>query len=97
LYDADLQDNANVLTFRLKNGLEQAATFGLHEAVARMRPGALASTAPDVFRPDLLFATVSGRIGMLGELGLGAARTLGDLQRNMNGSVPGPGGLDWRS
>jgi DNA damage-binding protein 1 len=93
------QDHANLLTFRLNDGIEPAATFGLHESVARLRPGSLApaSSSPEVLRPDLIFATANGRLGMVGELGTSATRTLDDLQRNMNKYHKGPGGLDWRA
>jgi len=33
------QGYSNLLTFRLKEQIESAATFGLHEDVARFRPG----------------------------------------------------------
>lgn len=73
--------------------------FGLHEDIARLRPGSLVplSAAPDVLRPDLLFATANGRLGIIGELGRSATRTLDDLQRNMNKYNKGPGNLDWRA
>lgn len=85
-----------MLTFRLKDEIEQAATFGLHEEIARLRPGALANTAPDMLRPDLVFATSNGRLGIIGELGAGATRTLDDLQRNLNRIQKGPGDLTWK-
>jgi len=53
--------------------------------------------APDVLRPDLLFATANGRLGIVGELGASATRTLDDLQRNMGAHALGPGGLSWKS
>jgi DNA damage-binding protein 1 len=65
--------------------------------VARFRPGAFASTAPEVLRPDLVFATAAGRLGIIGELGASATRTLDDLQRNMNKTQIGPGGVTWRA
>lgn len=85
------------MTFRFKDTIETAASFGLHEDVIRFRPGALASSsAPDVITPDLLFASANGRIGMIGELSPTAAQTMGDLQRNMDKYSKGPGGIEWK-
>lgn len=89
--------NANLLTYRVGEDLTPAASFGLHEDVARFRPGALAATHPDELRPDLLFATANGRLGVVGELGASATRTLSDLQRNMAKYKRGPGNVDWRA
>lgn len=90
-------ENANLLTYRVGEDLVPAASFGLREDVARLRSGALVASNPDELRPDLLFATSNGRLGMIGELGKSATRTLGDLQRNMNKYKKGPGNLDWRA
>ncbi|WWD20338.1 hypothetical protein CI109_104814 [Kwoniella shandongensis] len=90
--------HSNVLTFRLKEGIESAATFGLHEEITRFQPGSLAppSSAPDVLVPDLLFATREGRLGIVGELKPSAAKTLDDLQRNLDRAWKGPGDIGWR-
>lgn len=89
--------NANLLTYRVGEDLVPAASFGLHEDVARFRTGALATTHPNELRPDLLFATASGRLGVVGELGESATKTLSDLQRNMAKYKRGPGNVDWRA
>ncbi|WVQ95773.1 hypothetical protein IAU59_002872 [Kwoniella sp. CBS 9459] len=93
--------HSNILTFRLKEGIESAATFGLREEVTRFAPGSLAppSSAAEVIKPDLLFASRTGRIGMIGELTPSAAKTLDDLQRNLDrsSSYKGPGGIGWKS
>ncbi|KAL1411075.1 hypothetical protein Q8F55_002024 [Vanrija albida] len=91
--------HSNLLTLRLNEEIERGAHFGLHEDVARLRIGSLAppTTSADVLRPELLFATTSGRLGIIGELGTSAARTLGDLQRNMDKHFKGPGGVDWKT
>ncbi|GMK54981.1 hypothetical protein CspeluHIS016_0200370 [Cutaneotrichosporon spelunceum] len=88
--------NANLLTYRVGESLTPAASFGLHEDVARFRTGALAATHPDELQADLLFATADGRLGMVGELGTSATRTLSDLQRNMAKYKRGPGNVEWR-
>lgn len=90
-------EHANILTYRVGEELVPAASFGMHEDVARFRSGALVATYPDELRPDLLFATSNGRLGIIGELGKSATRTLSDLQRNMNKYMKGPGNLDWRA
>ena len=38
---SEIQGYSNLLTFRLKENIESAATFGLHEEIARFRPGKL--------------------------------------------------------
>ncbi|KAK8849708.1 hypothetical protein IAR55_005043 [Kwoniella newhampshirensis] len=90
--------HSNIITFRLKEGIESAATFGLHEEVRRFQLGSLAppSSAPDVLAPDLLFATREGRLGIIGELTPSAAKTLDDLQRNLDRAWKGPGGIGWK-
>jgi DNA damage-binding protein 1 len=92
-----LQGHSNLLTFRLNETIETAASFGLHEDVVRFRPGSLAPplSAQDVLAPDLLFATTEGRLGMIGELTSAAARTMDDLQRNMARLIKGPG-IEWQ-
>jgi DNA damage-binding protein 1 len=128
-----LQGHSNLLTFRLKDQIEPAASFGLHEDVARFRPGGWAarsshtptlfhllapvqsvnqrdelilfpsgslappSSAPEVINPDLLFATTDGRLGVIGELTPAAARTMDELQRNMDRYWKGPGGISWKT
>lgn len=89
---------SNLLTFRLRDTIETAASFGLHEDVVRFRKGSLAppASAPDVIAPDLLFATTDGRLGIIGELTPAATRTLDDLQRNMDKYYKGPGGVSWK-
>jgi len=84
---------------RLNEHIEPAASFGLHEPIAQFRKGSLIpqSSAPDVLKPELLFGTVDGRLGIIGELTAGATKTLVDLQRNMDKYHKGPGGTDWRS
>ncbi|OCF33570.1 hypothetical protein I316_04642 [Kwoniella heveanensis BCC8398] len=93
--------HSNILTFRLKEGIESAATFGLREEVTRFAPGSLAppSSAAEAIKPDLLFASRIGRIGVVGELTPSAAKVLDDLQRNLdrNSSYRGPGGIGWKS
>lgn len=93
------QGYSNLLTFRLKESIETAASFGLHEDVVRLRQGSLAppTSALEVINPDLLFATTDGRLGIIGELTTGAAKTLDDLQRNMNKYYKGPGGIAWET
>jgi len=83
----------------LNENIETAASFGLHEPISQFRQGSLVpqSSAPDVMRPELLFGTVDGRLGVIGELTGGATATLNDLQRNMDKYHLGPGGVDWRT
>jgi DNA damage-binding protein 1 len=50
-----------------------------------------------VIRPDLLFATTDGRLGIVGELTAGSTRTFDDLQRNMDKYHKGPGGIGWKT
>ncbi|BEJ16509.1 hypothetical protein CspHIS471_0511140 [Cutaneotrichosporon sp. HIS471] len=88
--------NANLLTYRMGESLVPAASFGLHEDVTRFRTGALAATHPDELQADLLFATADGRLGIVGQLGDSATRTLSDLQRNMAKYKRGPGNVEWR-
>ena len=97
-YTLTSQAHTNILTFRLQERPEQAALFGLHEDVARFAPGSLApaSSAPELISPDVLFATVDGRIGIIGELTPPAAKTLDGLQRNMDKLHKGPGGIGWK-
>lgn len=54
------------------------------------------SSAPDIIKAKLLFATANGRLGVVGKLGDSAAVTLQELQRNMNNSTKGPGNMDWK-
>ncbi|ORX37687.1 CPSF A subunit region-domain-containing protein [Kockovaella imperatae] len=91
--------HSNLLTFRLDESLESAASFGLHEDVVRFRQGSLVppSSAPETMTPDLLFATADGRIGIIGELTTAASQTMNDLQRNMARYHKGPGGMDWKT
>jgi DNA damage-binding protein 1 len=94
------QGYSNILTLRLKKeSIESGATFGLHEDITTFRQGSLVppSSAPDIMRPELLFATTEGRLGIMGELTDGATRILGDLQRNMDKYHIGPGGVEWRT
>lgn len=90
--------HSNILTFRLQERPEQAAVFGLHEDVAQFAQGSLApaSSAPELIAPDVLFATLDGRIGIIGELTPFAAKTLDGLQRNMDKLHKGPGRIGWR-
>ena len=62
-------------------------------------PGSFAppSSAPEVINPELLFATADGRLGIIGELTPGAAKTMDDLQRNMDKYHKGPGGITWKT
>ena len=94
-----LQGFSNVLTFRLRDRIEPAATFGLHEEVIRFQHGSFAppTSASEVINPDLVFATYDGRLGMIGELSDPAAKVLDDLQRNMDKYHKGPGGISWRT
>ncbi|ORY34709.1 CPSF A subunit region-domain-containing protein [Naematelia encephala] len=89
----------NLITLRLKEEIETAAHFGLHEDVARFRPGSLVppSSAGEVIIPELIFATTDGRLGVIGELSPTAASTLDDLQRNMDKFYKGPGGISWKA
>ncbi|WVF68077.1 hypothetical protein IAT40_002840 [Kwoniella sp. CBS 6097] len=93
--------HSNILTFRLKEGIETAASFGMREEVTRFVPGSLAppSSTAEAIKPDLLFASRTGRIGVIGELTPSAAKTLDDLQRNLDRSstYKGPGGVGWKS
>lgn len=93
------QGFSNVLTFRLKDRIESAATFGLHEEVIRFQHGSFAppTSASEIINPDLVFATYDGRLGMIGELSDTAAKVLDDLQRNMDKYHKGPGGVTWRT
>lgn len=92
------QGSANILTFRLRDRVESAATFGLHEQVVKFSHGSFAppASAPEVIAPDLIYATTDGRLGMIGELSLPSAKILDDLQRNMDKYQKGPGGVSWR-
>lgn len=87
-----------MLTFRLRERIEPAATFGLHEDVVRFQRGSFAppTSAPEVIDPELVFATHDGRLGMIGELSDPAAKILDDLQRNMDKYHKGSGGIAWR-
>ncbi|OWZ42004.1 DNA damage-binding protein 1 [Cryptococcus neoformans C23] len=89
--------HSNLLTYRLNQKLERAATFGLHEEVTRFQSGSLVptTTAPEIIIPDVLFATREGRLGIIGELGTRSSRTLDDLQRNMSKIWKGPGEVGW--
>ncbi|WVQ78968.1 hypothetical protein IAT38_001060 [Cryptococcus sp. DSM 104549] len=89
--------HSNLTTFRLQEGLERAATFGLHEEITRFQSGSLVppSSARDVISPDLLFASREGRLGVIGQLTPFAARTLGELQRNLCKAWNGPGDVGW--
>ncbi|WWC95424.1 hypothetical protein V866_002287 [Kwoniella sp. B9012] len=89
---------SNILTFRLKEGIETAASFGLHEEIARFVPGSLAppTSSSDILIPNQLFATSTGRLGMIGELTPSATKTLDDLQRNLDKYWKGPGGVQWK-
>ncbi|KAE8541647.1 hypothetical protein D1P53_001817 [Cryptococcus gattii VGV] len=89
--------HSNLLTYRLNQKLERAATFGLHEEVTRFQNGSLVptTTAPEIIIPDVLFATREGRLGVIGELGTMSSRTLDDLQRNMGKIWKGPGEVGW--
>ncbi|EIW71360.1 hypothetical protein TREMEDRAFT_71141 [Tremella mesenterica DSM 1558] len=91
--------HSNISTFRLREEIETAATFGLHEDISVFRRGSLApaSSAEDVLSPEIIFATIDGRLGIVGELTPSAARTLDDLQRNMDRYIRGPGDIAWRS
>lgn len=99
------------MTFRLNEKIDPAASFGLHEDISRFVKGEQApgiradwlgslvpaSSAPDVLRPDILFATPDGRLGIIGELTPEATVTLDGLQRNMDKYHKGPGGVTWRT
>ncbi|OCF61827.1 hypothetical protein L486_01489 [Kwoniella mangroviensis CBS 10435] len=89
---------ANILTFRLKEGIETAASFGIHEEIARFVPGSLAppTSSSDVLIPSQLFSTSTGRLGIIGELTPSATKTLDDLQRNLDKYRKGPGGVQWK-
>ncbi|WVQ75561.1 hypothetical protein IAR50_005188 [Cryptococcus sp. DSM 104548] len=91
--------HANIMTYRLSSSLEKAATFGLHEEVSKFQNGSLVppSSAPEVITPDVLFSTRDGRLGVIGQLTESAARTLDDLQRNMEREWKGPGEVGWRN
>nr|XP_018260261.1 uncharacterized protein I303_07178 [Kwoniella dejecticola CBS 10117]OBR82419.1 hypothetical protein I303_07178 [Kwoniella dejecticola CBS 10117] len=90
----------NIMTFRLKDRIEPAATFGLHEEIIRFVPGSLAppGSSSDVLRPDQLYMTATGRLGIIGELTKSATRTLDDLQRNLDKYWRSPlgGGVGWK-
>nr|WVH01967.1 DNA damage-binding protein 1 [Naematelia aurantialba] len=88
----------NLITLRLRDEIETAAHFGLHEDIVRFRPGSLVppSSAAEAIKPELLFATTDGRLGVIGELSLVAANTLFDVQRNMDKYYKGPGGISWK-
>ncbi|WWC92848.1 uncharacterized protein L201_007809 [Kwoniella dendrophila CBS 6074] len=90
---------SNILTFRLKEGIESAATFGLHEEVTRFVPGSLAppTSTSETLIPDQIFATATGRLGIIGELTSRSSKTLDDLQRNLDKYYKGPNGLGWKS
>lgn len=85
------------MTFRLSPTLEAHAPFALKESVVRFIQGSLApqSSAPDVLKPDLLFATQDGRLGVIGELGKEAGRMMDEVQRNLARAIKGPGGIGW--
>lgn len=87
------------MTFRLREQIEAGATFGLHEEITAFRQGSFAppTSAADIIAPDLLYATIDGRLGMIGELSPPAAKILDDLQRNMDKYQKGPGGVSWRT
>ncbi|ODN74495.1 hypothetical protein L202_06876 [Cryptococcus amylolentus CBS 6039] len=91
--------HANIMTYRLSSALEKAATFGLHEEVSKFQSGSLvpSSSAPEVMTPDVLYTTRDGRLGVIGQLTDSAARTLDDLQRNMEREWKGPGEVGWRN
>ena len=92
------QGSSNLLTLKLGDPIESAASFGLHEEISRFRQGSLVppASAKDVMTPELLFATLDGRIGIVGELTEPARQTLDDLQRNMAKYYKGPGGIEWK-
>ena len=86
------------MTLRLGEQVENAARFGLHEHLTRFRPGSVAPPAAidsAVAKPDILFSTAAGRIGIISELGQASTRILDDLQRNLELRVKGPGDLDY--
>ena len=82
----------------MQDRIVPAATFGLHEDVVRFQQGSFAppTSAPETIKPDLVFATVDGRLGMIGELTNPAAKLLDDLQRNLAKTMKGPGSISWR-
>lgn len=79
------------------NILENAAAFALHETVTRFKRGALVPQATDsaIAKPELIFATSSGRIGIIADIGENESSILNELQRNMDSMVHGPK-MDWR-
>nr|XP_019009308.1 uncharacterized protein I206_05956 [Kwoniella pini CBS 10737]OCF48089.1 hypothetical protein I206_05956 [Kwoniella pini CBS 10737] len=92
----------NILTFRLNEGIETAATFGLHEEIIKFESGSLAppSSSSEILRPDQLYMTATGRLGIIGELTKTSTKTLDDLQRNLDKYWKSPelsgSGIDWK-
>ncbi|GAA5973926.1 hypothetical protein JCM21900_005000 [Sporobolomyces salmonicolor] len=79
--------------------LHPAGAFHLGELVSRFRHGVFGqqygdrSTGPNAARPEWVYATSAGSIGVMAELDPAASRLLSGLERNLRGVVPGVGGL----
>ncbi|KDQ62210.1 hypothetical protein JAAARDRAFT_121297 [Jaapia argillacea MUCL 33604] len=102
--------DCNLVVFTLQSGnarasLECQGSYHLGEMVNKFVPGESSKVSSqsrlvDTILPRQLFFTSSGRIGAILDLGPDLSLHMGDLQRNMEELIRGPGGVrhsEWRS
>ncbi|KAJ9123878.1 hypothetical protein QFC22_000666 [Naganishia vaughanmartiniae] len=95
---SDLSYNVKTLTFETGK-VHNAGAMAFHELITKFQRGFLNNVEPNNtagHKPEVVFATSSGTIGIIADLGTKEASLLSELQLNMDGLVKGPS-TDWKT
>ncbi|KAJ9097586.1 hypothetical protein QFC21_004620 [Naganishia friedmannii] len=95
---SDLSYNVKTLTFETGK-VHNAGAMACHELITKFQRGFINNVEPNNsagHKPEVVFATSSGTLGIIADLGAKEASLLSELQLNMDGLVKGPS-MDWRN
>ncbi|KZP01372.1 hypothetical protein CALVIDRAFT_493016 [Calocera viscosa TUFC12733] len=85
--------NNNIITWRKEGKMERDGMWYFGEGINRFRKGSLSSSS-SASKGILVFATNTGRIGIVASLDDQLSLKLSNLQRNIGSVIQGPGKID---
>ncbi|KZT56361.1 hypothetical protein CALCODRAFT_497530 [Calocera cornea HHB12733] len=86
--------NNNIITWRKEGKLERDGMWYFGEGINRFRKGSLSSSSASAGKGNLVFATNTGRIGIVASLDDELSMKLSNLERNIGSVIQGPGKIE---